>query len=55
MKKKPASDALDRALTALYQTDVPEAYKASWRDAVKREESPEIGRASCRERVYGLV
>jgi len=42
MKKKPASDALDRALTALYQTDVPEAYKASWRDAVKREESPDM-------------
>ncbi|MBN1778291.1 MAG: DUF4349 domain-containing protein [Clostridiales bacterium] len=42
MKKKTASDALDRALTALYQTDVPEAYKASWRDAVKREEPSDM-------------
>jgi hypothetical protein len=42
MKKKPASDTLDRALRSLYQTDVPEAFRASWRDAVKREESPDM-------------
>ena len=39
MKRKPSGDPLDRALTSLYQTDVPEAFKASWRDAVKREET----------------
>ena len=42
MKKKPASDALDRTLTALHQTSVPESFKASWRDAVKREEPSDM-------------
>ncbi len=42
MKRKPSGDPLDRALTSLYQTDVPEAFKASWRDAVKREETKEM-------------
>ena len=42
MKRKPLDDTLDRALTTLYQTDVPESFKASWRDAVKREESPHM-------------
>jgi len=38
MKKTASGDALDRALTDLYQTDIPAGYPASWRDAVKREE-----------------
>ena len=38
MKHKPSGDALDRALTNLYQADVPAGFQASWRDAVKREE-----------------
>jgi hypothetical protein len=42
MKRKPSGDTLDRALTSLYQTDVPKALKASWRDAVKREEAKEL-------------
>ena len=42
MNKKPSGDMLDRALTSLYQTDVPEAFKTSWRDAVKREETKEM-------------
>ncbi len=42
MKHKPSSDALDRALTDLYQADVPQAYRASWRDVVKREESSDM-------------
>jgi hypothetical protein len=40
MKKTASGDALDRALTDLYQADVPEDFKTSWRDAVKREELP---------------
>ncbi len=40
MKKDTANDALDRALTDLYQADIPESFRASWRDAVKREEPP---------------
>lgn len=46
MKQKPSGDTLDRALTALCQTDVPEAYKASWRDAVKREEIKTMQKSS---------
>ena len=39
MKQKSSGDSLDRALTTLYQADVPEAFKTSWRDAVTREET----------------
>lgn len=39
MKRKPSGETLDRALAALYEADVPQSYKASWRDAVKREET----------------
>ena len=38
MEKQNRPDALDRALTDLYRTDVPESYRAGWRAAVKREE-----------------
>lgn len=38
MKKDTTQDTLDRALTDLYQADIPESFRASWRDAVKREE-----------------
>ncbi len=38
MEKRPERDALDRALTDLYRTDIPEGYRASWRAAVQREE-----------------
>lgn len=31
-------DAMDRALTDLYQTDVPQSFEAGWRAAVRREE-----------------
>jgi hypothetical protein len=42
MKKTASNDALDRALTTLYQADIPAGYAASWRDAVKREETSEM-------------
>jgi hypothetical protein len=42
MRKTASDDALDRALTDLYQADVPAGYKASWRDAVKREEPSDM-------------
>ncbi len=38
MEKHHHSDALDRALTDLYATEVPQAYRAAWRQTVKREE-----------------
>ena len=38
MEKQPKPDALDRALTELYRSDIPTAYRASWREAVQREE-----------------
>ena len=39
MEKPNKTDALDRALTDLHRLqDVPEGYRAGWRDAVKREE-----------------
>ena len=31
MKKDTTQDALDRALTDLYQADIPESFRASWR------------------------
>ena len=37
MEKRPDSDQLDRALTDLYRTDIPEGYRAAWREAVARE------------------
>ena len=42
MRKTETNDALDRALTNLYQADVPAGYQASWRDAVKREEPSDM-------------
>lgn len=42
MRKTASDDALDRALTDLYQADVPAGYKAAWRDAVKREEPSDM-------------
>ncbi len=38
MEKQPKPDALDRALTDLYRSDIPTAYRANWRTAVQREE-----------------
>ena len=38
MEKQNKPDALDRALTDLYQMDVPNGYRAAWRAAVLREE-----------------
>ncbi|HPF87701.1 MAG TPA: DUF4349 domain-containing protein [Candidatus Limiplasma sp.] len=38
MRKNKPQDALDHALTDLYQTDVPAGYRAAWRNTVKREE-----------------
>lgn len=38
MEKQPYEDALDRALTDLYRTAVPEGFSARWRAAVQREE-----------------
>lgn len=37
MEKQTKPDALDRALTDLYQTAVPEGYRARWRAAVQKE------------------
>lgn len=42
MEKQNRPDALDRALTDLYRTDVPESYRAGWRAAVKREEQTQM-------------
>lgn len=42
MKNTMPNDALDRALTDLYQTDVPAGYHAAWSDAVTREEPTEM-------------
>ena len=42
MTKKASGDALDRALTTLYQADVPTGFQAAWRDAVKREEPSQM-------------
>ncbi len=42
MKKTTPDDSLERALTDLYQADVPAGYRASWRDAVQREEPSEM-------------
>ena len=39
MEKHHVPDALDRALTDLYRTDVPDGYRAAWRAAVAREEA----------------
>ena len=38
MEKQPHEDALDRALTNLHHTAVPEGFSARWRAAVQREE-----------------
>jgi hypothetical protein len=38
MEKQTKPDALDRALTNLYRSDIPDGYRVAWRDAVKREE-----------------
>ncbi len=38
MEKQHETDALDRALTDLYQADIPDGYRAAWRAAVLREE-----------------
>jgi len=38
MEKQSKPDTLDRALTGLYRTDVPDGYRAAWRVAVQREE-----------------
>lgn len=38
MEKQSKPDALDRALTDLYRTDIPDGYRAAWRAAVQREE-----------------
>lgn len=38
MKNTASGDALERALTELYQADLPADFQAAWRDAVKREE-----------------
>ncbi len=38
MEKQSKPDTLDRTLTDLYRTDVPDGYRAAWRAAVQREE-----------------
>lgn len=38
MEKHTEHDALDRALTNLYHTEVPRGFGAAWREAVQREE-----------------
>ena len=60
MTKKASGDALDRALTALYQTDVTTGLQAAWRDAVKREEpspmkpsNPRVCLAAARRASHG--
>lgn len=39
-------DTLDNALTFLYQTETPQAFEASWRAAVRREENVQIRQKS---------
>lgn len=39
-------DTLDDALTFLYQTETPQAFEASWRAAVRREENVQIRKKS---------
>ena len=42
MEKQHEPDVLDRALTDLYHADIPEGYRAAWREAVKREEQTQM-------------
>lgn len=48
MEKQNATDALDRALTDLYRTDVPDGYRAAWRVAIAREEESRMKQTQTR-------
>ena len=42
MQPDQNKDALDHALSRLYQTDVPESFETGWRAAVRRESAMQL-------------
>ena len=55
MEKHNTPDALDRALTDLYRTDVPDGYRAAWRAAVAQEEETQMKQTHAKRSLWRVA